>query len=111
MIESADEPLIIPLPVLAEVDYLISTRLHPRILSSLLEDIRSGAFQVVCLEEEDFDRIAELCNQYMDSDIGFVDAAVFAVVERLGEPKLATLDRRHFGILRPRHVQALVMLP
>ena len=44
-------------------------------------------------------------------DIGFVDAAVLALVERLNEPKLATLDRRHFGLLRPRHVDALHLLP
>jgi len=46
-----------------------------------------------------------------DADIGFVDAAVLAVTERLGEPKLATLDRRHFSTLRPRHVDALILLP
>jgi hypothetical protein len=43
--------------------------------------------------------------------VGFVDAAVLAIVEHLGEPKLATLDRRHFSIMRPRHVEALELLP
>jgi hypothetical protein len=43
--------------------------------------------------------------------VGFVDAAVLALVERLREPKLATLDRRHFAAMRPRHVQALTLLP
>jgi uncharacterized protein len=46
-----------------------------------------------------------------DADIGFVDAAVLAVVERLDEPKLASLDHRHFGRLRPRHCDALALLP
>jgi hypothetical protein len=36
---------------------------------------------------------------------------VLAVVERLGEPRLATLDRRHFGLLRPRHRDSLELLP
>jgi hypothetical protein len=40
-----------------------------------------------------------------------VDAAVLAVVERLREPKLATLDRRHFTVMRPRHIEALELLP
>jgi hypothetical protein len=39
-----------------------------------------------------------------------VDAGVFAVVGRLEEPKLAPLDHRHFGMLRPRHVAALELL-
>ena len=56
-------------------------------------------------------RIRELCDRYADADIGFVDAAVFALVERLGEPKLATLDRRHFSLLRPRNRDTIDLLP
>lgn len=48
---------------------------------------------------------------YADLEVGFVDCAVLAVTERLGEPKLATLDHRHFGTMRPRHVEALELLP
>jgi hypothetical protein len=59
----------------------------------------------------DYARIRELCERYADSSIGFVDAAVFAIVERLNEPKLATLDRRRFSLLRPRHVESLQLLP
>jgi hypothetical protein len=36
---------------------------------------------------------------------------VLAIVERLNEPKLATLDHRHFRMLRPRHVDSLILLP
>jgi hypothetical protein len=59
----------------------------------------------------DYDRIYDLCETYADADVGFVDAAVLAIVERLNEPKLATLDRQHFGMMRPRHVAGLVLLP
>jgi len=31
--------------------------------------------------------------------------------ERLGETKVATLDRRDFGVVRPRHCESLVLLP
>lgn len=48
---------------------------------------------------------------YADLHIGFVDAAVLAVVERLGERRLATLDHRHFGVMRPRHAPVLESLP
>lgn len=53
----------------------------------------------------------EVIERYGDADIGFVDAAALAIVERLREPKLATLDRRHFGLLRPHHVDVLQLLP
>ena len=78
---------------------------------ALLDDIADGAYVVADLRTEDYRRVRELCDRYADADIGFVDAAVLALVERLNEPKLATLDRRHFGLLRPRHVDALRLLP
>lgn len=111
LIESAREKLVIPAPVLVEVDCWIHERLHPGVLVALLADIIDGAYEVTDLDPDGYRRVAELCDRYADSDIGFVDAAVLAVVERLGEKKLATLDRRHFGLLRPRHVDSLILLP
>lgn len=111
VIESADEPLVIPAPVLVEVDYWISQRLHPGVLVALLADIESGAYAVADLLPSDYTRVRELCDRYADADIGFVDAAVLAIVERFGESKLATLDRRHFGLIRPRHRGSIELVP
>lgn len=111
LIEVATEPLIIPAPVLVEVDYWIGQRLTPGALVALLTDIEAGAYIVEDLTTSDYARVRELCDRYADADIGFVDAAVFALVERLGESKLATLDRRHFGLLRPRHRDSIELLP
>lgn len=111
LIESADEALVIPAPVLVEVDYWIQQRLHAGALVALLADIESGAYQVADLEAPDYTRVRELCDRYADADIGLVDAAVLAIVERMNEPKLATLDHRHFGLLRPRHRESIRLLP
>ena len=111
LIEAADEPLLIPAPVLVEVDYWIHKRLHQGVLVALLDDIEAGAYVVVDLVQSDYPRVRELCDRYADADIGFVDASVLAIVERLNEPKLATLDRRHFGLLRPRHRESIELLP
>jgi predicted nucleic acid-binding protein len=111
LIESAVEPLVIPAPVLVEVDYLVRIRLHAGVMISFLDDVVENAYSIEELRAEDYRRVRELCDLYSDSDIGFVDDAVLAVVERLNEPKLAMLDHRHFGMLRPRHVDALRLLP
>jgi predicted nucleic acid-binding protein len=109
LIENAGEHLVIPAPVLVEVAYWIHARLHAGVLTALLDDVIAGAYIVDDLRTEDYRRAHELCDRY--ADIGFVDASVLAVVERWNEPKLATLDERHFRALRPRHVEALRLLP
>jgi hypothetical protein len=111
LIEGAIEPLVIPSPVLVEVDYFVHVRLYPAVMVQLLDDVVKGAYIVEDLTPEDYVRVRELCERYADSDIGFVDAAVLAIVERLNEPKLATLDHRHFSVMRPRHIDALQLLP
>ena len=111
LLEAAREPLVIPSPVLVEVDHLLERRAPTYVMPRLLRDIARGAFRVEELLPEDYARAAEICEQYADARVGFVDAAVLSVVERLGEPKLATLDHRHFGLLRPRHIDALELVP
>jgi uncharacterized protein len=111
LIEACDEALVIPAPVLVQVDYWIHVRLHPGVLVALLDDIGTGAYRVEDLQPGDYIRVRQLCDRYSDSDIGFVDASVLAIVERLNEPKVATLDQRHFRTVRPRHVDALTLLP
>lgn len=102
---------MIPAPVLVELDYFLTRSFGPDPMRRVLNDVRSGAFTVEPLIAADYERVGELMKTYSDQRIGFVDAAVLAVVERLGEPKLATLDRRHFAVMRPRHTEALELLP
>jgi hypothetical protein len=52
-----------------------------------------------------------LVEQYGDLPLGTADACVVALAERLRIPTIATLDRRHFTIVRPTHVSAFELLP
>jgi hypothetical protein len=111
LLASTDEELILPAPVVVEFDWLCAWRgVHqgPRVL---LDDVLAGAYIVVTLTAADYARCRYILERYADLEIGLVDAAVLAVVERLNEPKLATLDTKHFSILRPDHVKALQLLP
>jgi predicted nucleic acid-binding protein len=111
LIVDATEELVVPAPVLVEFDWLASTRINRGLFPVFIQDVLNGAYRIEDLEAEDYLRVSEILEQYADFDIGFVDAAVLAIVERLGEPKLATLDRRHFGAMKPRHVMTLQLLP
>jgi len=56
-------------------------------------------------------RAAELVARYRDSEIGYVDAIVVAIAERLRDKVIATVDRRHFSAIRPNHTAAFQLLP
>jgi uncharacterized protein len=111
LIEGANEPLVIPSPVLPEVDYWVSRGRGVGAMVSLLRDIVDGAYRLEELEIHDYVRVAHLMDQYGDFDLGFVDASIIAIVERLGEEKVATLDHRHFTVVRPSHIDAFLLLP
>jgi uncharacterized protein len=101
----------VPAPVLVELDYMVSRALGAEVFPAFVDQIRDGVLVVESLTSRDYERTAELMRTYADLRVGFVDAAVLAIVERLREPKLATLDHRHFSVMRPRHVDALELLP
>lgn len=103
--------MVLPAATLPEIDYWTDKYLGPGAMIALLQDVMDGAFLVEELVSDDYARVSEIMDRYADQAVGFVDAAVLATVERLGEPKLATLDHRHFRVLRPRHVDTLELLP
>jgi uncharacterized protein len=111
LISTTTERLLVPSPVVVELEWLASSRLGLQPFSSFLADIQAGDLTIVDLIRADYARIRELLNRYADLKLGFVDAAVVALVERLNERKLATLDHRHFATVRPKHTDALELLP
>lgn len=62
------------------------------------------------VDSRDMLRIAELVACYHDLPLGTVDASVVAAAERLGASEVATLDRRHFTVVGPSHVEAFDVL-
>ncbi len=111
LIRATRERRVIPAPVLPEIDHLARRQLGPDSMLALLRDVRRGSYEVEDLLPTDYERVEELLRTYRDLGVGFVDAAVLTIVERLGETKLATLDRRHFSVMRPRHRASLELVP
>ncbi len=66
-----------------------------------LGDLTAGAFSVEPVVAGDWLRIAEIAARYRDLPLGTVDASVVATAERLGVEEIATVDRRHFSVVRP----------
>lgn len=97
--------------MVTEVAYFLSGRIGPAAERAFAAPLRRGQLLSELVEPSDWDRIEELLETYADLRLGIVDASVVAACERLGELNLATLDRRHFSVVRPRHCAALNLLP
>jgi uncharacterized protein len=97
--------------VLGEVGYLLQSRVGPQAEATFLRSFTGDGFHVAELESQDVNRMAELVEAYLDLPLGIVDAAVIAIAERLRLTEIATLDHRHFAVVRPSHTGAFALLP
>lgn len=111
MITNSIEDLVVPALVLPELDYWCARRLSPDAWLVFVDDVLTGAYRVEPPIAPDLRRCRQLQEQYRDLGLGIVDASVIALAERLDEPKIATLDQRHFRAVRPANVAAFELLP
>lgn len=103
------ESLIAPAPVLVEAAYLMRERLGAVAERKFALSLAAGEMTVENLSRPDFARLAELLARY--PFLGFVDASIVAVAERLKLKSLVTTDRRDFSRIAPRHAKAFDLLP
>jgi len=101
--------LIVPAPVIPEVDHLLGSRVGPRARLRFYEGLYGGHYFVADLPREGYARVAELNRQFAELSLGFVDAAVVAIGETLELLRIATTDRRDFEPLAS--ALSLVLLP
>jgi hypothetical protein len=99
LLKEEEAGLIVPAPVIPEVDYLLGKRLGPKARHALYRGLTQGDYFVADLVGEQYRKIAELDRRFEELDLGFVDAAVVCIAEALGVRRIATSDRRHFAPL------------
>jgi predicted nucleic acid-binding protein len=105
------EDLVVPGAALVEIDYWLVKLGGARVWAEFVADIARGAYRVIHPDDADLARAAELERTYDDLRLGFVDASIVALCERLGQDRIATFDQRHFTVVRPRHCSRLSLLP
>jgi len=111
VVEAETGPLFLPLVLLAEIDYLLTSRLGIDAALDFLESVESGSFTLVAPSSEDLTRCRELILQYRDLSLGLADATVVATAERLKIQRVLTVDQRHFRAIQPRGLGHFVLLP
>jgi len=108
---AARREIKVPVTVLPEISYLLANRVGVWAEEAFIKSVADGEFTVESLESDDIERAAELLGVYSDLPLGFVDASIVAMAERLEIREILTTDRRHFSVVRPRHAKRLSLLP
>ena len=75
--------VVVPAVVLPELCYLLQARIGAAAEHAFVRALADGEFVLEDVELADVDRAAAIMEQYEDFPMGFVDAAVVAMTERL----------------------------
>jgi predicted nucleic acid-binding protein len=108
---SRESQVILPDVVLPELAYLVLREMNHATLARFLRSVGAGQVKTISMTASDLLRAADLLEQYADNRVDFVDCVIVALAERLNVSRVLTLDRRHFSIIRPRHIPAFEILP
>jgi hypothetical protein len=92
--------VVLPVTILAEVGYLLGSRIGSRAELAFVQALAAGEFALAHLADEDLGVAARVMTRYADMPLGLVDASIVALAERLDVEAVLTTDRRHFGAVR-----------
>jgi predicted nucleic acid-binding protein len=101
VIDGSDEVLVVSPYVIAELDYLVATRIGVDAELEVLRELASGAWELAVFAVPDLEQAASVIKKYRDQQIGAADASNVVLADRYQTRTIATLDRRHFTVQRP----------
>ncbi|MBA2323093.1 MAG: PIN domain-containing protein [Actinomycetota bacterium] len=111
VLTTATEPLVVSPYVLAELDYLVATRLGVRAELAVLRELCGGAWDLPAVTPHELAEIVSVIDDYSDQAIGVADGSNVVLAARYRTRAIATLDRRHFDVLRPLGGGRFTVLP
>jgi predicted nucleic acid-binding protein len=108
---AARPPRVISPFVLAELDYLVGSRVGHQAQLSLLEEVVCGAYRLEPFDSDDSDRAKRIMERYADLRIGLADASVVVLAQRHRTLDLLCTDERHFRALKGHGGKPFRLLP
>ena len=99
-LEQADPPWLLSPFVLAELDYLLATRVGQGAERALLGEVGRGVYRLEGFEVADIAAADRLIGRYANLEIGLADASLVVLATRYGVREILTLDERHFRAIR-----------
>jgi predicted nucleic acid-binding protein len=104
-------PLILSPFVLAELDYLLATRVSKDAELALLGEVAQDTYRLAPFSPRDLYEAKQVMERYADLDLGLADASVVVLANRHGTLDVLTLDERHFRVLRGAGDRPFRLLP
>src|SRR5262245_18081751 len=104
-------PIIVPTAILAELDYLLGSRIGLTGQARMLETLATGAFTIEQFTKDDAVFCRNLMLKYPSLELGLADAAVVATAERLGIRTILTVDERDFRVVTNSQGLPFTLLP
>lgn len=100
--ESEQPPFLLSPFVLAEIDYLLATRVGTSAEQAFLSEVANGVFRLEPFESTDLEQAVAILERYEDLDLGVADASIVVLAERHRADRILTLDERHFRVVTSR---------
>jgi uncharacterized protein len=104
-------PFLLSPFVLAELDYLLGTRVGASAQRALLDEVVRGAYRLEPFGAEDVAVAARVIERYSALHVGIADASIVVLAGRHKVRDVLTLDRRHFRTLRRPNGRPFRLLP
>lgn len=104
-------PFLLSPFVLAELDYLIATRIGHSAERALLEEVARGAYRLEPFDAADVEVARRVIDKYESLEPGLADASLVVLAARHRIRDVLTLDRRHFTVMRQLNGRPFRSLP
>ena len=96
VLRASQGPLLLSPFVLAELDYLLATRVSAKAAMAFLDQVANGAYRLEPMAAGDLARASEIIGRYRDLQLGVADASLVVLAERHRTNDVLTLDERRF---------------
>lgn len=111
IVQAAGVPLLLSPFVLAELDYLLGSRVGAQAQIALLDEVVRGAYRLEPFGPADVVLARKVMARYATLALGLADASIVVLADRYGAKDILTLDERHFRVVRTSDRRPFRLLP
>jgi uncharacterized protein len=104
-------PFIVSPYVVAELDYLLATRLGVPAELAALGELAGDAWELPSMDPSDLRATCAVIDRYQNQAIGAADASLVVLAHRYRTDRLLTLDHRHFRVIGTTTGRPFRLLP